>query len=164
MKTNQEVRAFGARPITALAVLIAMLAVGSALLAGCGGGSTQQAGEEQAQTQTETGTTGDAATPEGSAMAGDVGAKVYSEKCALCHGAGGKGDGPGGAALNPKPRDHTDGGYMNGRTNEELLAIIKDGKGAMPAWGTTLSAEEMNAVLKHVRSLAVPAYSGPMPS
>lgn len=160
MKTTRVVRALGARPVAALAVLIAMLSVGSALLAGCGGG-TQQAGQEQAQTQTET-TTPEPATD--ATAAADPGAKIYAEKCALCHGPGGKGDGPGGAALNPKPRDHTDGAYMNSRPNEELLTIIKTGKGAMPAWGALLSDEEVHAVLKHVRALAVPAYTGPMPS
>jgi mono/diheme cytochrome c family protein len=30
----------------------------------------------------------------------------------------------------------------------------------MPAWKTVLSDEEIHAVLKHVRSLAVPPYHG----
>jgi mono/diheme cytochrome c family protein len=60
--------------------------------------------------------------------------------------------------LNPHPRNHTDGAYMNSRTDAELLEVIRHGKGAMPAWGSVLSEEEIQAVLKHVRSLAVPPY------
>ena len=34
--------------------------------------------------------------------------EVYKSRCATCHGEAGKGDGPAGAALNPKPRNYTD--------------------------------------------------------
>ena len=97
----------------------------------------------------------------GQAQAGDLGAKVYAQRCALCHGPAGHGDGPGAAGLNPKPRNHTDGSYMNGRTDAQLLQVIHNGKGAMPAWGKVLSEEEIQAALKHVRSLAQPPYPGP---
>ncbi|MEO8603407.1 MAG: c-type cytochrome [bacterium] len=33
---------------------------------------------------------------------------IFKSRCTMCHGPGGKGDGPAGAALNPKPRDMTD--------------------------------------------------------
>jgi mono/diheme cytochrome c family protein len=49
---------------------------------------------------------------------------------------------------------------MNSRTDAELLEVIRNGKGAMPAWGSVLSDQEIQAVLKHVRSLAVPPYPG----
>ena len=72
----------------------------------------------------------------------------------LCHGPEGKGNGPAAAGLNPKPRNHTDGTYMNSRTDEQLLEVIRKGKGGMPAWGSVLSEKEIQAVLKHVRTLA----------
>nr|MCH9680690.1 c-type cytochrome [Deltaproteobacteria bacterium] len=34
--------------------------------------------------------------------------KVWTDKCAVCHGEDGKGQGPGAMALNPKPRSFTD--------------------------------------------------------
>jgi mono/diheme cytochrome c family protein len=79
---------------------------------------------------------------------------VVKERCELCHGASGKGDGPGGAALNPKPRDWTDHEYMETRTDEQLHEVITNGKGSMPAWGKTgilTDAEIRSAILK-VRS------------
>ena len=135
--------------------MIAVLA--HSLLVGCGGGAKQ---EDQSQNTppTTTQTTGTDTSASGSTAAGgdDLGAKVYAQRCALCHGPGGHGDGPAAAGLNPKPRNHTDGSYMNARTDDELLTVIRNGKGAMPAWGKILSDAEIHAVLKHVRSLAVP--------
>ncbi len=156
MNTLPSKRASAARPLTAVAALIALFTLGNALVAGCGGKSDQGTDSNSTQAQNTT------PAPE-SAMATPAvadGAKIYAEKCSVCHGAGGKGDGPGGAALNPHPRDHTEGSYMNTRTDDQLLEVIHNGKGNMPAWKTILSDEEIKAVLQHVRSLAVPPYKG----
>jgi mono/diheme cytochrome c family protein len=125
-----------------------------ALLVGCGGG-TQQTTENVSSTTVPVPSTTptDTATMAG----GDLGAQVYAQRCALCHGSAGKGDGPAAASLNPKPRNHTDGSYMNAQTDEQLLTVIRDGKGAMPAWKAVLSEAEIQAVLKHVRTLAQPS-------
>jgi mono/diheme cytochrome c family protein len=155
MKTHFAVRAFRARPITAIAMMIAVVALSNAVLVGCGGKKAEST-SDQTSTQAAPATpSGDAGTP---AAAGDLGSQGYSQRCALCHGPTGHGDGPAAASLNPKPRNHTDGSYMNGRTDEQLLEVIRNGKGAMPAWKSVLSEEEIEAVLKHVRSLAVPPY------
>jgi len=143
----------------AVVVLIAMFTLANALLSGCGGNKSQETTESTPSTTTAQTATDTSASS--GAVAGVVdGAKIYAEKCSVCHGAGGRGDGPGGAALNPKPRDHTNGAYMNTRTDDQLLEVIRNGKGNMPAWKTVLSDEEIHAVLKHVRSLAVPPYHG----
>ena len=46
--------------------------------------------------------------------AGDAakGKVIFTTNCASCHGEGGKGDGPVGAALNPHPRDFTEAKFM----------------------------------------------------
>ena len=158
-----------ARPLALLGGLLVIAATTYALLVGCGGKSQ----ENSTSSTTNTPDTS-AASPTASAGGGGpainstssdtaaeasmdmttLGNKVYQERCALCHGPEGKGDGPAAAGLNPKPRNHTDGKYMNSRTDAQLLDVIRHGKGGMPAWGGVLSEREIQAVLKHVRSLA----------
>ena len=42
----------------------------------------------------------------------------------VCHGAGGHGDGPGAAALNPKPRNYTDAAWQKSISDEAIAKII----------------------------------------
>ena len=42
------------------------------------------------------------------------GKKVFAQNCATCHGPEGKGDGPAGMALNPKPRNLVEGPWKKG--------------------------------------------------
>lgn len=97
--------------------------------------------------------------------AGDTakGKEKYQELCAACHGASGKGDGPAAPALTPKPRDHTDGAYMNKLTDEQVFNIIKSGGAAagksplMPAWGgppPKLSDQQIQDLVAYIRTLA----------
>lgn len=51
----------------------------------------------------------------------------FDTLCASCHGTSGKGDGPGAAALNPKPRDYTDAKWQASVTDEQLEKIILKG-------------------------------------
>lgn len=150
------------KPLSVVAVLLTAFVFSSAFIVGCGGGGT----EGGATSGTEDHGTETAGTTEG-ATGGDAvfaqGQTIYAEKCALCHGATGYGDGPGAAALDPKPRNHTDGAYMNAQTNEALHEVIKNGKGQMPAWGATMSDEEIDAVISYLRTLAEPKYTGEMP-
>jgi len=153
MKNTPSATPRKARPL-ALVVPFLVLAVTSfALSVGCGGKAQDNAANNNAITSTE-----NVAQPaETTAAPMDetaLGNKVYAERCVLCHGPEGKGDGVAAAGLNPKPRNHTDGSYMRTRTDDELIAVIKGGKGGMPAWGSILSDQEIHAVLKHVRSLA----------
>lgn len=152
-----------ARPLALLGGLLVIAATTYALLVGCGGKSQESStssSTETASTPTET-----SAAPTPNTTVGDttgeaamdplvLGNKIYQERCALCHGPEGKGDGPAAAGLNPKPRNHTDGAYMKTRTDEQLLEVIHKGKGGMPAWGGILNETEIHAVLKHVRTLA----------
>lgn len=75
-------------------------------------------------------------------LAGDVaaGRVLYQQYCSMCHGPQGKGNGPAAAAMNPKPRDHTDGQYMNALSAAHLTTVIGEGGAAvqrsplMPSW------------------------------
>lgn len=84
-----------------------------------------------------------------------AGAKLYKQHCTLCHGPGGKGDGPVGASLQPPPMDLTSAD-VRGDSDEELLGIIANGKQgtAMPPWKGTLSEKQMQDVLAYIRSLS----------
>lgn len=88
----------------------------------------------------------------------EKGKALYLINCAPCHGTGGKGDGPASAALNPKPRNHTDGAYMNKLENERIFKVIKQGGGAfgypsMPA-NPQLKDEDIKYLIAFLRSIA----------
>lgn len=53
--------------------------------------------------------------------------QIWSTRCAVCHGATGKGDGPGGAALNPKPRDMSDAKWQASVNDAHIETIIVKG-------------------------------------
>jgi mono/diheme cytochrome c family protein len=95
----------------------------------------------------------------------DAGKQFYQQRCAPCHGPDGKANTPTAQALNPKPRDHTDGGYMNSLSNEHLLKVIKQGGTAvgkspiMPPQAD-LSTQQIQDIIAFVRSLALPPYAG----
>ncbi|MEK7748315.1 MAG: c-type cytochrome [Nitrospirota bacterium] len=89
------------------------------------------------------------------------GKKTYGYYCVHCHGEKGNGNGFNAVNLDPKPRDHTDGGepYMAGRTNEELFeAVTQGGRGIgkssfMPPFGGVLSDQERWALVAYMRTL-----------
>lgn len=56
-----------------------------------------------------------------------LGHATYHVTCAPCHGEGGKGDGPAAVAFNPKPRDHTNGEYMDKLTNAHIYQVVHGG-------------------------------------
>jgi cytochrome c553 len=88
----------------------------------------------------------------------------FTTFCVPCHGPAGKGDGAAAAALNPKPRNFSDGKYMNARTDAQLLNVIKNGSAAeklsplMTGYGSILNDQEIKEIVVFIRSLAVPKY------
>ncbi len=81
----------------------------------------------------------------------------YQSYCQKCHGENGKGDGPGAAMLNPKPRDYTDCKAMQGKKDDELFKVIKEGGDSiglsadMQPFGGNLSDDEIHEMVKFVR-------------
>lgn len=67
------------------------------------------------------------------------GAAIYQDNCALCHGA----DGTGGSGPSLV-------GVGDHHPVEELIGIVRDGRGAMPSWEETLSPEEIQAVADYI--------------
>ena len=52
---------------------------------------------------------------------------IFAQRCVVCHGATGKGDGVGAVALNPKPRNYTDKEWQKSVTDDNLKKIIVGG-------------------------------------
>jgi len=101
----------------------------------------------------------------GSLLAQDTtaGKVVYQKWCAGCHGEGGAGDGPGAAAMLPRPRDFTFAIYQirttpTGQlpTDGDLQRAIDEGipGTAMPAWRERLSAGERRDLVGYLKSLS----------
>jgi mono/diheme cytochrome c family protein len=79
------------------------------------------------------------------------GKQVFETNCVLCHGSGGKGDGPAGAALSPKPGDLT-AKSVQAQSDGELFWKISTGRGAMPSW-QTLPEKDRWSVVQFIRTL-----------
>lgn len=75
---------------------------------------------------------------------------TYSAKCAMCHGPDGRANSPVGKAM--KVPDYKSPAVMK-MTDAELVATITKGKGKMPAFGSRLSADEIQGLAKYVRTL-----------
>jgi len=95
------------------------------------------------------------------------GRSLFALHCATCHGADGQGMGPAAVALDPKPRDLTEGTFYidtndNNVTGEtiDLARVILVGPGvfggseAMQGWNETLSVDEVRHLVAFVESLS----------
>lgn len=83
------------------------------------------------------------------------GAALYAVHCASCHGDGGMGDGPAGAALDPAPSAIAHTSQMMG--DDYLFWRISEGSGsfntAMPAWKASLDETARWDLIHYVRAL-----------
>ena len=85
------------------------------------------------------------------------GKELFQTHCVVCHGPGGRGDGPAAAGLNPKPPNlvkmaghHTDG---------DIAWKIENGRGAMPAWRARLQEKDIWHLTNFLQ-----AFSSELPS
>jgi len=82
---------------------------------------------------------------------------MFKTRCAPCHGDHGKGDGPGAAALNPKPRNYTDATWQAKVKDEDIKKTILYGGAAvgkspqMPANPDLDGKPELDGLVKVVR-------------
>lgn len=78
---------------------------------------------------------------------------IFEEKCALCHGVSGKGDGwQAKMVFWMKMPNLADPAYMQTRSDEALLQTIKaGGKTGMPAYGLKLTEPQMKELVTFVR-------------
>jgi len=81
----------------------------------------------------------------------DSGKALYEKSCAGCHGADGKGNEKMAKILGDKGLNIV-GSETKKKSDEQLLKVIAEGAGKMPA--SKLTKEEQRQALGYVRSLA----------
>lgn len=100
------------------------------------------------------------------------GKRVFGQRCAVCHGPDGRGNGPAAPSLIPRPRDFTKGQFKYKSTpadqppsDADLIKAVSAGlrASAMPFWHDILSADEIREVVAHIKSLSN-AFGGPAPT
>jgi cytochrome c6 len=77
-------------------------------------------------------------------------ATTFRTKCAICHGPDGSGSEVGKSMNVPDLRSEA----IQGLADAELVQVISDGKGGMPSFKNSLSADQIQALVKYVRALA----------
>jgi mono/diheme cytochrome c family protein len=102
-----------------------------------------------------------------------LGQRIYAQRCAVCHGPDGRGNGPAAPSLIPRPRDFTRGQFKYKSTpagappsDADLVAVVANGlhASAMPYWRDLLSPDDIRAVVAYLKTMspALPA-SAPAP-
>jgi cytochrome c6 len=80
----------------------------------------------------------------------DGGADTFKAKCAMCHGADGKGDTGMGKTMKVRDLGSAD---VQGQSDADLNGIITNGKGKMPKYDGKLSKDQVGEVVKFIRTL-----------
>lgn len=85
-------------------------------------------------------------------VSGKKGKKVFQTNCIVCHGNLGKGDGPGGKSINPKPADLTSA-KVQSQTDGEIFWKITNGRGPMIKWEPVIPEAQRWDLVNYIRSL-----------
>jgi mono/diheme cytochrome c family protein len=79
----------------------------------------------------------------------DEGKNLYGEKCVICHGLSGNGEGPASAAFSPPPADFTNPKFWQKQDVDQFIAnTVKNGHPPMPAFN--LPPEEIKAIIDYI--------------
>ena len=84
--------------------------------------------------------------------------QLYEQTCAGCHGVSGKGDGPTGQMLQPKPADFTTA--LKGKDEAYLTKVIREGGASvgksplMPPYQGVFSEEQIQGLIQYVKRFA----------
>jgi mono/diheme cytochrome c family protein len=88
------------------------------------------------------------------------GEAIYRERCAVCHGLSGAGDGFNASNLDRPPQDFTSDSVMSAFPDSRLIDAVTSGGRAvggtpmMPAYGKTFTAQDIRSVVAYVRTFA----------
>ncbi len=77
-------------------------------------------------------------------------AATYKAKCAMCHGADGKGATPAGKSMGAHDFASAE---IQKLTDAQLAGIITNGKNKMPAYGKSLKEAEIKDLVTYIRQL-----------
>ena len=83
-------------------------------------------------------------------LAQGSGADTYKSKCQMCHAADGSGNTPAGKSTKALPFSSPD---IVSKSNADLIAITKNGKGKMPAYTGKLTDAQITDVVGYIRTL-----------
>jgi mono/diheme cytochrome c family protein len=75
---------------------------------------------------------------------------MYKTSCAQCHGTTGEADTPAGKAFSARSLNSPEVLKMS---DAEMLALIKKGKGKMPAWEEILTDDQLKGVIAYIHTL-----------
>jgi mono/diheme cytochrome c family protein len=79
-----------------------------------------------------------------------TGADTYKAKCQMCHGADGLGATPAGKSMKAIPFNSPE---ITAKSDADLIAATKNGKGKMPAYAGKLSDGDIKAVIAYIHTL-----------
>lgn len=114
-------------------VAASLLVIGVALV-GCQNKSTEKSSDESTAAATSALAPSTQNTPAPANTAGSAKAEarvVFTKRCQVCHGPSGRGDGPGAAALTPKPRDYSDPEWQSKTSDDRIRTAIIGGGAAI---------------------------------
>ncbi|MCB9567287.1 MAG: c-type cytochrome [Myxococcales bacterium] len=96
-------------------------------------------------------------------------ASIWSLRCANCHGPEGRGDGPAGRAISPRPRDFSDAAWQRSVSDARIQRVIVEGGAALGLTPTMAPnpdlrgrPEVVDALVRRVRGFA-PSEGGEPP-
>lgn len=129
-------------------ILFVLLAIAAVILTACGGSGEPAVATLEPVPAEFAGKTN----PLG-ADAAVEGAKVFQVNCEPCHGPQGHGDGPAGAALDPKPRNLSE--FVPTVGDDYLFWRVNTGKPgtSMAPWAGILTEEQIWQVIAFIRTL-----------
>jgi len=84
---------------------------------------------------------------------------TYHDKCAVCHGERGNGDGRDAKLYHPLPTNFTDANRINAVTDGELFYKLSEGHRPMPSFKKRLSEKQRWQLVLLIRSFLAPSPS-----
>ena len=92
------------------------------------------------------------------ASASHAGETIFQTRCFVCHGRGGKGDGPASTGLGATVRDLTSPGWQDSISDETIGKVIRSGAAAVGgtaarAPNPDLSDAQIQSLVRYIRGL-----------